>query len=88
MDTPKSQYQLSESDILQIQTQVNLRQIFINVFQLFKVKWKYDPNLSVKKIYSYFNTNPFFKETQKHIICMQKAHDEILQNYILKGYKF
>ena len=37
-----------------IKNQISLRQIYIEVFNLFKVKYWIDPNLSVKKLHAYY----------------------------------
>ena len=49
--------EINAQEILQIQNQINLRQIYISVFKLFGLKWKYDPDLSVTKIYAYYQNN-------------------------------
>lgn len=73
---------------MEIQNTLNFRQIFTQVFRLFEVKWKYDPNLSIQKMYAYYANEFVYGGTQKYVTSMQKAHDVLLTKYIWTGYKF
>ena len=59
---------LQQVEIMYIQNQVNLRQIYIDVFNLFGVKWKYDPVLSVQKLYTYYSKEE--EEIGEFIECL------------------
>lgn len=47
-------YKPSQQEIQMIRNQISLREIYIEVFKLFKVKYWLDPNLSVKKLHAYY----------------------------------
>ena len=66
--------EINAQEILQIQNQINLRQIYISVFKLFGLKWKYDPDLSVTKIYAYYQNN---NDLQKQCVELQKQNQEL-----------
>jgi hypothetical protein len=55
---------------------------------LFGVKWKYDPNLSVQKIYAHYAQASEFEQARNYIECLQEAHSILLNQYIYNGYKF
>lgn len=74
--------------MFQIQKQVNFRRIYTSVFKLFQVQWKYDPNLSVVKMFAYYQNNKKFIQTIKYIEAMQKAHKILLFQYIFAGNTF
>ena len=52
------------------------------------MKWKYDPNLSIKKMYAYYANEVLYGGTQKYINSMQRAHEVLLHKYVMTGYKF
>ena len=45
------------------------------MFKLFGIKWKYDPDLSVTKMYAYYQHST---ELQKLIKDLQQAHEVLL----------
>ena len=51
------QFALSQQDMVTIRNQINLSQIHIDVFKLFDINWKYDPTVSVQKLYTYYINN-------------------------------
>lgn len=79
---------MGQKDIMLVQSQVNFRQIYISTFKLFEVSWKYDPNLSVQKLYAFFAHDPEFEDTRLYIECLKEAHTQLLHNYIYKGFVF
>jgi hypothetical protein len=69
-----------------VHNQINVIEINKNVMALFNIKWKYHIDLSVRKLYSYY------KDMDEHIKtkleCIQRAHHQLLHQYIFVGYKF
>jgi hypothetical protein len=43
----------------------------MDVFKLFKVKWKYDPVLSFKKMQYYYETENNDDELKDYLACLQ-----------------
>ena len=58
---------------------VNFRQIYTQTFKLYNLKWKYDPNLSVQKIYAYYANEKQFEAARKYIECLQEAHQTLME---------
>ena len=57
-----------------------------SVMALFKIQWKYDVELSVRKIYLYYkHMDP---EMKNRLECIQRAHYQLMTQYILVGYNF
>jgi hypothetical protein len=60
--------------------------LLIQVFKLFDVKWKYDPNLSIEKVKGYYNGNPKYDNALSYIESLHLAHQELLYDHIFAGY--
>ena len=73
---------------MMIQNRVNLKHIYIKTFKLFGINWKYDANLSVQKIFAYYNNKEEYEGVKNYIECIQKAHETLLFQYIFDGSKF
>lgn len=70
--------QISPQELMFIQNQINLTRIYIDVFKLFDIRWKYDPTLSVQKIYAYYSQPSKFQMVYQYIGCLQQAHQQFL----------
>lgn len=51
---------------------------------MFDVKYKYDPTLSVDKLYAYYKNNLEYMDAMGYIECMAHAHQQMMQ-VIYKG---
>lgn len=67
---------------------MNYTQIYLDVFNLYDVKCKFDPSLSVTKMFAFYENKPIYLDAMEYIASMKQAHRLMLQNYIYQGCKF
>lgn len=81
-------FQLAHQEIVQISTQINFNQIYIDVFNLFDIKCMHDPSLSVTKMYAFFENKNQYEDAISYVASMREAHNQLLTDYIYQGCKF
>lgn len=52
--------------------------MYIDVFNLYGVKYKYDPNLSVTKMFAYYENDSLFSDAVNYVQSMKDAHQQLI----------